>query len=79
VHSNHGPLHFKSLQQALARAEEHAADRAREMAVQAGAADIEILVDHAANHVRHDIDGDLFLESRVTATATGRPALAARS
>ena len=79
VHSNHGPLHCQSLQQALARAEEHAAERAREMAEQAGAADIEIRMDHAANHVRHDIDGELFLESRVTATAIGRPALAVQS
>ncbi len=44
----------------------------------AGAADIELSIDSADNHVRHDIDGELFLESRVTATATGRPALGVR-
>jgi len=48
------------------------------MARQAGAEAIEVRLDHADNHVRHDIDGELFLESRVTATATGRPALGAR-
>jgi hypothetical protein len=25
------------------------------------------------NHIHHDVDGDLFLEAKITATATGRP------
>jgi N-methylhydantoinase A/oxoprolinase/acetone carboxylase beta subunit len=79
VHSDREPLHHADLQQALADARRIAAEKARQLARQAGAADIEVHVDSADNHVRHDIDGDLFLESRVTATATGRPALGGRA
>ena len=75
VHSDREPQHFPKLQAAIDCAEQIARDKARQLASQAGAADIEVHLDHADNHVHHDIDGDLFLESRVTATATGRPAL----
>jgi N-methylhydantoinase A/oxoprolinase/acetone carboxylase beta subunit len=75
VHSDREPLHHEDLQQALADARRIAGEKARSLAQQAGAADIELHIHSADNHVRHDIDGELFLESRVTATATGRPAL----
>jgi hypothetical protein len=75
VHADRGPERFTALGDALARAEELAAARARRLALDAGAADCEVRVEHAANQVRHDIDGELFLESRITATATGRPAV----
>ena len=78
VHSDREPLHHKDLQQALADARRIAGEKARNLAQQAGAADIELSIDSADNHVRHDIDGELFLESRVTATATGRPAIGVR-
>ena len=35
----------------------------------------EISLSRVSRHVDHDIDGELFLETRITATATGRPAL----
>lgn len=75
VHADREPLHFDELQAALASAADIAAERARRLVREAGAADCELRVEQAANHVRHDIDGELFLEARVTATATGRPAL----
>jgi N-methylhydantoinase A/oxoprolinase/acetone carboxylase beta subunit len=75
VHSDREPARHEDLQAALAHARSLAEEKARQLARQAGAADIEVHIDSADNHVRHDIDGDLFLESRVTATATGRPAL----
>ena len=64
-------------QEALASAESSASERALRLARAAGAADCELRLEQAANHVQHDIDGELFLEARVTATATGRPALGA--
>jgi hypothetical protein len=75
VHADREPLHFDVLQAALASAEDIAAERARRLAREAGAADCELRIEQAANHVRHDIDGELFLEARVTAIATGRPPL----
>jgi len=78
VHSDREPLHHNDLQQALTDARRIAGDMARNLAQQAGAAGIEVHVDSVDNHVHHDIDGDLFLETRVIATATGRPALGTR-
>jgi len=75
VHADREPQHFDDLGGALARAAEIATSLARRLAREAGAGDCELFLDQAANHVRHDIDGDLFLEARITATATGRPAL----
>jgi N-methylhydantoinase A/oxoprolinase/acetone carboxylase beta subunit len=75
VHGDREPIHFTDLQEALACAKQIAVDKARQLAQQAGAEDVEVSVDQAANHINHDIDGDLFLESQVIATATGRPAL----
>ncbi|MFC1690427.1 hypothetical protein ACFL07_12380, partial [Pseudomonadota bacterium] len=43
------------------------------LARQAGAESAEIRLSSEDNHVRHDVDGDLFLETRITATASGRP------
>jgi N-methylhydantoinase A/oxoprolinase/acetone carboxylase beta subunit len=77
VHSDREPLHFTELQAAIAGAEQIALDKARQLARQAGAEAVEVQLEHADNHVHHDIDGELFLECRVTATATGRPALGA--
>jgi N-methylhydantoinase A/oxoprolinase/acetone carboxylase beta subunit len=75
VHADQEPERFSELGAALARAEDLAVAQARRLAFEAGAADCQVGVERAANHVRHDIDGDLFLETRITATATGRPAL----
>jgi hypothetical protein len=75
IHGHREPLHFEVLQEALASAEQIAVDKARQLAQQAGAEDVEVKLEQAANHVHHDIDGELFLESQVIATATGRPAL----
>jgi len=75
VHSDREPQPFSDLRDAMARAERLATERALQLARQAGAEAVEVRLESADNHVRHDIDGDLFLESRVTATASGRPAL----
>jgi len=74
VHSELEPRRYGSLAEALEEASRLARDRAQEMARGAGAAEVEVTVHEESNHVRHDVDGELFLETRVVATATGRPA-----
>jgi len=73
VHGDQGPMSFNALNSALARAEEIAKQKVRLLCESAGAASMEIIVSRDENHVHHDLDGDLFLETRITATATGRP------
>ena len=73
VHADEGPLNFSDLPSALAMAEEIAVTKVRAMCSSAGATEMEIELSRNDNHVHHDLDGDLFLEARVTATATGRP------
>jgi hypothetical protein len=43
------------------------------MAQAAGADVMNIKLSQDENHVHNDIDGDLFLETRITATAIGQP------
>lgn len=73
VHSDREPIQFGELEAAIETAQQIATDRVREMAAAAGAASVEIRLSSDENHVHHDVDGELFLETRVTATATGRP------
>jgi N-methylhydantoinase A/oxoprolinase/acetone carboxylase beta subunit len=70
------PKQFSDLGRAISKAEEIAIVEARSLAEKAGAELIETILQRADNHVEHDIDGDLFLEARITAIATGRPACA---
>ena len=73
VHSDREPLQFNDLEAACNAAESIATNKVSEMAAAAGAVSIEIRLSRDENHVHHDVDGDLFLETRITATATGRP------
>lgn len=67
------PLHFEDLDKALDKARELATADATTMAARAGASSIETRLTEAANHVKHDIDGDFFVSATVTAVASGRP------
>ena len=73
VHAQQAPLHFDKLNDAIAAAESLASEQAAKQAETAGATEVEICLNHDENHVHHDVDGDLFLEMQVVATATGRP------
>ena len=73
VHSDREPIQFNELGVAIEAAEKMAIEKVRAMAASAGAASMEVRLSSDENHVRHDVDGDLFLETRITATATGRP------
>ncbi len=68
------PQRFESLAAALDRARELAISEADSMARAAGAASVETRLRQDDNHVKHDIDGELFVSATVTAIATGRPA-----
>lgn len=73
VHSDQEPEYFGKLDEAIASAENKATEKVRHMAQAAGAGAMEILLSSDENHIHHDVDGDLFLETKITATATGRP------
>jgi N-methylhydantoinase A/oxoprolinase/acetone carboxylase beta subunit len=68
---------FADLPAALERARALTATQARALALQAGATDIELAHTQHSNSVDHDIDGHVFFEAVVTATASGAPAVRA--
>jgi hypothetical protein len=71
-HRDH-PIRFDNLETALGRASELAMSEAAELARAAGAINVETRIRQDANHVQHDIDGELFVSATITAIATGRP------
>jgi N-methylhydantoinase A/oxoprolinase/acetone carboxylase beta subunit len=73
VHSDREPIHFNSLEEAVSTAEEIVREKVALMAMKAGAESVEIRLSSEDKHIEHDVDGSLFLETRVIATGTGRP------
>lgn len=69
------PIKFENLNIAIERATEIAKKEARDMAQKAGAISIETKIKQSANHIKHDIDGELFVSTTITAVASGRPNL----
>ena len=70
------PEQFSDLKLALKRAEELASTEAQSLAVAAGASNVDIIIEHSRNQVSNAIDGDVFFDCDITATATGRPSYA---
>jgi len=68
------PLVFDALEPAMDKAREIASAAAIEVATLAGGVDINVEIDISSDHVKHDIDGELFVNATVTATAVGTPA-----
>jgi N-methylhydantoinase A/oxoprolinase/acetone carboxylase beta subunit len=68
-----GPKDFPTLEPALALARELAAAQAQDNARTAGAATVQVEFSQADNSVNNDIDGNMFFEAIVTATASGAP------
>jgi N-methylhydantoinase A/oxoprolinase/acetone carboxylase beta subunit len=66
---------YSDLAAALARARELTGAQARALAMQSGAEDVELVHTQSSNSVDHDLDGHVFFEAVVTATASGAPAL----
>ena len=71
VHCRAGPRDFRRLEEALNHARDLAAHEARELAKSAGAPRAEVTVTTDENRVDHDIDGSVFFEATVCATASG--------
>lgn len=70
---NAQPLVFDTLDAAMKKAVEIATREATDLAESAGAVAVETRIKQADNHIRHDIDGELFVNATITAVATGRP------
>lgn len=73
VFTRSGPRDFATVDEAIAHAQGLASAQAHEQALAAGAAEVTVSLSRLDNAVRNDIDGDLFFEARVTATASGPP------
>ncbi len=69
--SNDGPQQFDSLEAARSYAEAIVVKQAEQKALDAGAKNPQITLSYDDVHVKDDIDGELFLESTVIATAIG--------
>lgn len=74
-----GVQDFAGLEEALERARELTGAQARALAFDAGADVIELEYAQSRNAVDHDIDGSVFFEAVVTATASGAPSLQVRA
>lgn len=73
VFAHAGPRDFVVLDDAIALARTEAAAQALQHALDAGAVDPQVSFSQEDNAVTNDIDGNLFFEARVTATASGPP------
>jgi len=73
VFTPNGPQDFKGLAAAIAQARTLAAQEAHARALAAGALDPQVVFSQEDNQVNNDIDGNVFFEATVTATAWGRP------
>lgn len=67
------PIKFDNLEVAINEAIRIAKQEAFDLAKSAGAASIETKIKQDANHIKHDIDGELFVSTTITAVASGRP------
>ena len=66
---------FAELAAATERARALTGERAHALALQAGASEVELAHSQSRNSVDHDLDGHVFFEAAVTATASGAPSL----
>ena len=73
VFTRSGPRDFDNVAAAISHAQELAAAEAVARALEAGAATANVVLSQIDNQVSNDIDGDMFFEARVTATASGAP------
>ncbi len=73
VYTKGGPKDFAGVDAAIAHAKELAAAEATQNALSAGADSITIAFSQTDNTVNNDIDGNMFFEAIVTATASGAP------
>jgi len=73
VFTRSGPQDFDTVAAAVAQAQQLASEEAVRHALEAGAAETQVVLSQWDNQVHNDIDGDMFFDARVTATASGPP------
>ena len=73
VFAKTGPRDFDTVAAAISHAQQLASVDALQHALAAGAQQATVTLSQLDNQVRNDIDGDMFFEARVTATASGPP------
>ena len=73
VYTKSGPKDFAGVEAAIAHARELAAAEATHNALEAGADGVQVDFSQSDNTVNNDIDGNMFFEAIVTATASGAP------
>jgi hypothetical protein len=73
IFTAHGPVDFPDYASAIDHAKELAGKEAYTRAMDAGAAHAEVVFSQSDNSVNNDIDGNVFFEAVVTATASGPP------
>jgi N-methylhydantoinase A/oxoprolinase/acetone carboxylase beta subunit len=73
VYTRGGPKDFAGVEAAIAHAKELAAAEATQNALGAGADVVSVTFSQTDNTVNNDIDGNMFFEAIVTATASGAP------
>lgn len=73
VYTKTGPKDFAGVEPAVAHAKELAAAEAAQNALAAGADGVRVEFSQTDNTVNNDIDGNMFFEAIVTATASGAP------
>jgi N-methylhydantoinase A/oxoprolinase/acetone carboxylase beta subunit len=69
------PFDCTDLSEALSQAEAIVKQQAFTLAKSAGAADVDIRIRHDNKHVMSELDGELFVEAKISAIATGKPVL----
>jgi len=67
------PQTFNNLEEAMEHARSMALTTASELATASGAESVVTRLRESADHVKHDIDGELFVTATVSAVASGRP------
>jgi N-methylhydantoinase A/oxoprolinase/acetone carboxylase beta subunit len=73
VYTKGGPKDFAGVDAAIVHAQELAAAEATQNALNAGSDGVTVTYSQTDNTVNNDIDGNMFFEATVTATASGAP------
>tara|TARA_B110000259_G_C14026427_1_gene404859 strand:+ start:886 stop:2907 length:2022 start_codon:yes stop_codon:yes gene_type:complete len=69
------PFDSADLSDAFSQAEAIVRLQAHTLAKSAGAGDVDIIIRHDNKHVISELDGELFVEAKISAIATGKPVL----
>jgi N-methylhydantoinase A/oxoprolinase/acetone carboxylase beta subunit len=69
------PFDITDLEDAISQAEGIVKEQAYTLAKSAGAGEVDIRIRHDNKHVISELDGELFVEAKISAIATGKPLL----